>query len=110
MILGKDEDHQRWLLRVNGLQFSIPFGQCKHSLELGKEVDLFIRPEEVMILRDGKPVKESLRRNMFEGEILDSKRKIPGRQFKPEGYPLRSPFPIRLRNLGLSVGKSSEQH
>ncbi|HSB05656.1 MAG TPA: ABC transporter ATP-binding protein [Thermodesulfobacteriota bacterium] len=110
VILGKDEDHQRWLLGVNGLQFSIPFGQCKHPLELGKEVDLFIRPEEVMILREGKPVKESLRRNMFEGEILD----IANRErFQVVTFQTRKGnifFEVSIpnyafRNLGVSVGK-----
>jgi len=110
MILGKDEDRQRWLLGVNGLQFSIPFGQCKHSLELGKEVDLFIRPEEVMILREGKPVKESLRPNMFEGEILDIANRERFQVVTFQTLKGKIPFEVSIpnyafRNLGLSVGK-----
>jgi hypothetical protein len=35
----------------------------------GEEVDLPIRPEEVMVIREGKPIKESLKGNIFEGEI-----------------------------------------
>ena len=40
-------------------------------MEVGKEVDLFIRPEEVMLLREGKIVKDSLKQNIFEGKILE---------------------------------------
>ncbi|MGQ9509531.1 MAG: ABC transporter ATP-binding protein [Thermodesulfobacteriota bacterium] len=65
--LTKDYDHQRCLLRINGLLFSIPANLYS---EKDGDVNLFIRPEEVMILREGKPIKESLRRNIFEGEII----------------------------------------
>ena len=32
-------------------------------------MDFLIRPEEVMVIREGKPIKESLKGNIFEGEI-----------------------------------------
>ena len=35
------------------------------------EVDLYVRPDEIMIIREGKPVKESLRQNILAGEIVD---------------------------------------
>ena len=109
-VLKKDEDYQRWIIGMNNLQFSVPFSQCKHSLGLGKEVDLFIRPEEVMILREGKPVKESLKRNTFKGEILAivDRGIFQDATFQTlEGKIL---FEISIpnyafRNLGLSVGK-----
>jgi ABC-type Fe3+/spermidine/putrescine transport system ATPase subunit len=66
--LKRDENCQRHFWGLNGLLLSIP-----PDLYAGgdKEIDVFIRPEEVMILREGKPVKESLKKNIFEGEILD---------------------------------------
>ncbi|MFB0508560.1 MAG: hypothetical protein ACETWT_17705, partial [Thermodesulfobacteriota bacterium] len=41
----------------------------KGRLSPGEEVDFLIRPEEVMVIREGKPIKESLKGNIFEGEI-----------------------------------------
>jgi ABC-type Fe3+/spermidine/putrescine transport system ATPase subunit len=41
----------------------------KGHLDPGNEVDFLIRPEEVMVIREGKSIKESLRGNIFEGEI-----------------------------------------
>ncbi len=66
--VAKDPDQRRWLLGVNGLLFSLPMPPDHRE---GEKLNLFIRPEEVMILREGKPVKESLKRNIFEGEIVD---------------------------------------
>jgi ABC-type Fe3+/spermidine/putrescine transport system ATPase subunit len=70
-MLSKDRLIQRVTLEVDGLQFSMPMRCCRDSIEVGEEVDLFIRPEEVMIIRKGKPVKESLKRNIFPGRIVD---------------------------------------
>jgi len=70
-IVRKEESTQRVILEVNGLPFSVPTSLYKDKIEVGKEVDLFIRPEEVMIIREGKPVKDSLKQNIFRGEILD---------------------------------------
>jgi ABC-type Fe3+/spermidine/putrescine transport system ATPase subunit len=66
------EDHiDRSLLEINGLRFSVPIGACQHKMEIGREVDLYIRPEEVMVLREGKQIKDSLKRNILRGKILD---------------------------------------
>ena len=70
-VLKNEESSQRLILGFNGLQFSIPTSLSQDKMEVGKEVDLFIRPEEVMILREDKPIKDSLKRNVFEGELLD---------------------------------------
>lgn len=67
----KEASSGRWTLVVDGLQFSIPVNVSPETMEVGKEIDLFIRPEEVMVIREGKPVKDALRNNIFEGEILD---------------------------------------
>jgi ABC-type Fe3+/spermidine/putrescine transport system ATPase subunit len=70
-VLSKEDHEQRWILGINGLRISVTGSACQSQIETGKEVDLFIRPEEVMILREGKSVKESLKRNILEGKILD---------------------------------------
>ncbi len=109
-VLKNEESSQRFILGVNGLQFSIPTNLYQDQIGVGKEVDLFIRPEEVMILREGKPVKDSLKRNIFEGEIMDitDRGKYHWVNFQTtEG---RIPFEISIpnyafRNLNLSIGK-----
>ena len=109
-ILMNEESSQRLILGVNGLQFSIPMSLYRDKMKVGKKVDLFIRPEEVMIIREGKLVKDSLRQNIFEGEIMDiaDKEKYYTVYFQTmEGKIL---FEISIpkyafRNLNLSIGK-----
>ena len=109
-VLRNEESSQRLTLGINGLQFSIPMSLYKDKMKVGKEVDLFIRPEEVMIIREGKLVKDSLKQNIFEGEIMDiaDKEKYYTVYFQTmEGKIL---FEISIpkyafRNLNLSIGK-----
>jgi molybdate transport system ATP-binding protein/molybdate/tungstate transport system ATP-binding protein len=56
----------RVTIKGKGLTFT--FDLTGH-LTPGEEVDFLIRPEEVMVIREGKPIKESLKGNIFEGEI-----------------------------------------
>ncbi|MBM4348341.1 MAG: ATP-binding cassette domain-containing protein [Deltaproteobacteria bacterium] len=70
-IFGKEDHVERSFIDINGLRFSIPKGACQSKMDSGREIDLYIRPEEVMILREGKSVKESLKRNIFIGNIID---------------------------------------
>ena len=56
----------RVTMKGKGLTFTF---DLKGSLAPGDEVDFLIRPEEVMVIREGKPIKESLKGNIFEGEI-----------------------------------------
>ena len=109
-ILRNEESHQRSILGINGLQFSIPMSLYQDKMEVGEEVDLFIRPEEVMIIREGKLVKDSLKQNIFEGEILD----ITDRERDHLAYFQTTEgkilFEISIpkyafRNLNLSIGK-----
>ena len=109
-ILRNEESHQRSILGINGLQFSIPMSLYQDKMEVGEEVDLFIRPEEVMIIREGKLVKDSLKQNIFEGEILD----ITDREREHLAYFQTTEgkilFKISIpkyafRNLNLSIGK-----
>ncbi|MGB9698583.1 MAG: ABC transporter ATP-binding protein [Thermodesulfobacteriota bacterium] len=67
-LLKMDQNDQRCFLSINGILFSIPAALYDGG---DRQVDLFIRPEEVMVLREGKPIKESLKRNILEGEIKD---------------------------------------
>lgn len=110
-VLSKEDFDQRWILSINGLQFSVPGSACQDQMEAGKEVDLYIRPEEVMILREGKSVKESLKKNIFEGKISDIADR--GRhhtilfQDKEEKIFFEISIPnYAFRNLDLSIGKS----
>jgi hypothetical protein len=56
----------RVTMKSKGLTFTF---DLKGSLAPGNEGDFLIRPEEVMFIREGKPIKESLKGNIFEGEI-----------------------------------------
>lgn len=109
-VLKKDERLQRWILGVNGLQFSMPMHLLRGSIAAGEEVDFFIRPEEVMIIREGKPVKESLKGNIFDGTIVDIIDKGRYHAVYFQTMDGKIPFEISIpnyvfRNLGLSVGK-----
>ena len=109
-VLKKEESSKRCILGVNGLQFSIPTNLYQDKTEEGKEVDLFIRPEEVMIIRKGKPVKDSLKRNIFEGKILDIAEKERDHLICFQAMEDKISFEISIpnyafRNLNLSIGK-----
>lgn len=112
-IMEIDEFLQRLTLEVNGLKFSMPMNATTDSIKAGKEVDLYIRPEEVMIIRKGKPVKESLKRNIFLGRIIDimDRRRYHTVYLQTvEGnIPVEISIPnYAFRNLDLSVGKIVE--
>ncbi len=109
-IMRKDEHLQRLILAVNGLQFSISAGSGRGLLEVGAEVDLYVRPDEIMILREGKPVKESLKRNIFEGKITDITDQQINHIVYFETCEERISFEISIpnytfRNLDLAIGK-----
>ncbi len=110
-ILMLDHTSQRWILKTNGLNFSVPMIGTLSQMEVGKEVDLFIRPEEVMIIREGKPIKESLKRNIFEGEIIDILDRGGYHSVSFQTREGKIPFEISIpnyafRNLNLSIGKT----
>jgi hypothetical protein len=63
-----------------------------------------------MIIREGKPVKDSLRQNIFEGEILDivDKRRYHLIYFQTKQGKILFEISIpnyTFRNLNLSIGK-----
>jgi len=109
-ILRKDELLQRMILGVNGLQFYMPMNLCRDLMEVGREVDLFIRPEEVMIIREEKPIKESLKRNIFLGKIMDIADRRREHTLTLQAIEGKIPIEITIpnyafRNLDLSIGK-----
>ena len=64
-VLKKETSSQRLILGVNGLQFSIPMSLYQDKMEVGKEIDLFIRPEEVMITSRGETCEGFLKAKYF---------------------------------------------
>lgn len=112
-ILRKDEESNRWIIHLNGLEVSAPATISNELIEIGNEIDLFIRPEEVMILREQKPIKDSLRRNIFEGEIIDITDRGRYHLIQFRSAIGLTVFEISIpnyayRNLNLSVGKKTK--
>lgn len=112
-VLAREGSSQRWSLGVNSLRLSIPGSACQGPMEMGKKIDLFIRPEEVMILREGKPIKDSLKRNILEGTILDiidrGRHHIVFFQDNRDDILFEISIPnYAFRNLDLSVGKQGQ--
>lgn len=74
------------------------------------EADLYVRPDEIMIIREGKPVKESLRQNIFAGKIVDILDRGNYRLVSFQTSEGKVLFEISIpnyafRNLDLSIGK-----
>jgi ABC-type sugar transport system ATPase subunit len=109
-LLSKDKVAERAMLQVDSLQLSMPLHICRDSFDVGQEVDLFIRPEEVMIIREDKPVKESLKRNILLGKIIDitDKRRYQLINFQAMEGKITIEIAIpnyAFRNLDLTIGK-----
>jgi ABC-type Fe3+/spermidine/putrescine transport system ATPase subunit len=109
-VLKNETSSQRLILGVNGLQFSVPMSLYQDKMEVGKEVDLFIRPEEVMLLREEKLVKDSLKQNILEGRIQDISVRERYHTIYFETTEGKIFFEISIpnyafRNLNLSIGK-----
>ena len=109
-IMRKDEHLHRLVLEVDGLQFSISADSKPGPVEVGMEVDLYVRPDEIMIIREGKPVKDSLRQNIFEGEVLDIVDKGRYHLVYFQTIEGKIPFEVSIpnytfRNLNLLIGK-----
>jgi len=110
-ILKKDEHLHRLILEVDGLRFSISADSRRSPVQVGMEVDLYVRPDEIMIIREGKPVKESLRHNIFVGEIVDIIDRSNYRLVYFQTLKGKILFEISIpnyafRNLDLSTGKT----
>ncbi len=108
-VLRRNISQKCFIIGINGLEFSVPV-ETQKEIELGREIDLFIRPEEVMILREGKPIKDSLRRNIFDGEIFDIMDRGRYHLIRFQSSEGKIPFEISIpnyayRNLNLYIGK-----
>ncbi|MGD0625438.1 MAG: ABC transporter ATP-binding protein [Thermodesulfobacteriota bacterium] len=53
-----------------GRESVLPSDHAPRYLSAGEPVVLYLRPEEVMILREEKPIKESLRRHILAGKVV----------------------------------------
>ncbi len=109
-MVTKDERLHRLTLDVGGLPFSISADSRWGSVEVGTELNLYVRPDEIMILREGKPVKDSLKKNIFEGKIVDITDKERHHLVHFQTIKGEISFEISIpnyafRNLNLSVGK-----
>ncbi len=63
--LSKDTDST--IIRHNGFQIIAPY---KAHLHEGDIVDFCIRPQEIKVLKPGKPLRESLKDNVFSGRAI----------------------------------------
>jgi ABC-type Fe3+/spermidine/putrescine transport system ATPase subunit len=94
-----------------GREILLPAEQAVRGLTPGERAILYLRPEEVLVLRDGKPVKEALRRNIFEGaitRILD-RGTFQWVLFKPAGLEVQMEIHLPnyvFRNLFLQEGQT----
>jgi ABC-type Fe3+/spermidine/putrescine transport system ATPase subunit len=91
-------------------EIMIPSSHTFGTLSTEEKVILYLRPEEVMILRPGKPIKESLRQNILSGvieRILDrgTHRWV---LFRPTGLEVHLEINLPnyiFRDLGLKEGQ-----
>jgi len=109
-VVGKDQHLRRFILEVDGLNFFISADSRRGPVEVGMEVHLYVRPDEIMIIREGKPVKESLKHNIFAGKIVDLLDRGNYRLVYFQTSEGKILFEISIpnyafRNLDLSIGK-----
>jgi ABC-type sugar transport system ATPase subunit len=57
-------------IAIWGKEVILPKEQAAEDFVAGEKVILYLRPEEVLVLRDGKPIKEALRPNILEGNVI----------------------------------------
>jgi ABC-type Fe3+/spermidine/putrescine transport system ATPase subunit len=106
---AKPEGRGEVAVSVWGREILLSRDQAAESLAAGDKVVLYLRPEEVLVLREGKPIKEALRANILEGtvgRILD-RGAYQWILFRPAG--LETGLEIHLpnyvfRNLALAEG------
>jgi ABC-type sulfate/molybdate transport systems ATPase subunit len=62
-----EEGEMRAWVEEKGFQVSIPY---RKGTREGEWVRFCIRPEEIMILKEGRPIKKNLEGNIFTGQIV----------------------------------------
>lgn len=95
--------------RIDAGHFGITIDE---KIPAGREVTLCVRPQDLKVIREGSEIRESLRENVFAGEIV-SLFSLPESclmLFRIEGSPRRHDFELRfpayiLQRHGLKPGK-----
>jgi ABC-type Fe3+/spermidine/putrescine transport system ATPase subunit len=110
-VSGRVEFPKRLILEVNGHPFSVPGNNCGNTFHVGQKVDLYVRPEEVMILREEKPIRDALKQNILQGSIVDITDRRRDYAVHVQTQEGNLPFEIAIpnyafRNLNLSEGKT----
>ncbi len=110
-VSGRVESSKRLVLEVNGHPFSVPGNNCGNTFQVGQDVDLYVRPEEVMILREEKPIRDALKQNILQGRIVDITDRRRDYAVHIQTQEGNLPFEIAIpnyafRNLNLSEGKT----
>ena len=107
----KRPDRESVVIDLWGREILLPAEQAVRGLTAGEKVNLYLRPEEVLVLREGKPVKEALQRNILEGRvtrILD-RGTYQWVLFKPTGLEVQLEIHLPnyvFRNLLLQEGQT----
>lgn len=109
-VLRRDEGQKSIIAGIWGKEVMIPLAHCARNPFPGEGIFLYLRPEEVMILRPGKLVKESLRQNIFSGHVESILDRGTHRWvfFRPSGLEVHLEISLPnyvFRNLGLGEGK-----
>ena len=109
-VLKRNEGRKSVAVGVWGKEVILPLEHCARNPSAGEEVLLYLRPEEVMILRPGKPIKESLRQNIFAGKVERILDRGTHRWvlFRPSGLELHLEINLPnyvFRDLGLGEGQ-----
>ena len=98
-------------IAVWGKEMILSPEQAAEAFAAGEKVILYLRPEEVLVLREGKPIKEILRPNILEGSvarILD-RGAYQWVLFQPSGMNIRLEIHLPnyvFRNLSLTEGQN----
>jgi ABC-type sugar transport system ATPase subunit len=96
---------------VWGKEFLLPRVQAAEAFDAGEKVILYLRPEEVLVLREGKPIKEALRSNILEGRVtrIHDRGAYQWVLFSPSGEDISLEIHLPnyvFRNLALEEGRS----
>jgi len=106
-----EKDHGSIILNLWEQEITLPPGHAPRDLSSGEEIILYLRPEEVLILREGKPIKDSLRQSILGGKILRIRDRGTYRWilFRPQGLEIFLEIHLPnyvFRNLGLQEGQT----